>query len=700
MGVTIATVQTTCDTAGGGTQNITTTDLGGLTPKAAVLIVSGATTLDTAAAGARLGVGFTDGTNQFSFSIQSEDGQGTTDTDRRSENDELVSIMLANGLVDGEANFSAFIANGITIAWGDYPASAYYITAIFFAGTDVSAYCGSFTPNTTQNSSVDVTTVGFEPDVVLFLYNHIVSIPDKNQHAILSFGAAVNDGADSQACTSSYWLHGQATTDNQLALFGSYAFGFPAITVGEIGTFDADGFTCTTRLGNNLRPPGFLALNFNSVITAGLDVLTTPTSTGNQAFTVSLGGETPQLAIMGMTKADAIDTVYTDSRGGTAGFYVCDADDEASHAVQDEDGQATSDTQSYAAAKATLDDHDGTGLFDASFVSFAADMVRLNFQETDSTARKWWCLSFGSEAAAAAPSGGESRSRYRSALGGWPTGEIPNGPFRLNHNSPQAKGLVAWWPPLGSQGRPLRDLSGYGDNMAFPGGTANPVWTPSEMGYVLSYDGSDDYLSVSSDHLNLTGTVTLSAWVTSSRAWDWNNGAYIGILARNTVYDNGFGLHMYEDPVLEETAIYMWTRGATFGEIGWNVEAFWATNTWYHVVGVYDGTNSYVYVNGLLRNSGATPTPTSTAGDSTWIGREANASAAEWPGLIGDTRVYDRVLSANEVYALWAPDTRFELYQPVRRVWGVRVAAAAAAAEPIAHIYRRIREVRSPLIRM
>jgi hypothetical protein len=400
MGVTIATVQTTCDTAGGGTQDITTTDLGGLTPVAAVLIISGATSLDTAAAGARLGVGFTDGTNQFAFSIQTEDAQGTTDADRRSESDEVVSIMLATRAVDGEANFSSFITNGIRIAWGDYPASAYYVTAILFAGTDVSAYCGSFTPDTTQNNAVDVTGVGFESDVVFFLYNQSTSIPDATTHAILSFGAAVNDGADSQACTSSYWLNNQATTDNQLALFGSYAFGFPALTVGEIGTFDADGFTCTTRLGGGLRPPGFLALNFNSVITAGLDVLTTPTSTGNQAFTVTLGGETPQLALMGMTKADAIDTVYTDSRGGTTGFYVCDADDEASHAAQDEDGVATSNTQSYAAAKATLDDHDGTGLFDASFVSFAANTVTLNFAETDTgTARKWWCVSFGTAAA-------------------------------------------------------------------------------------------------------------------------------------------------------------------------------------------------------------------------------------------------------------------------------------------------------------
>jgi hypothetical protein len=400
MGVTIATVQTTCDTAGGGTQDITTTDLGGLTPVAAMVFISGATSLDTAADHARIGIGFTDGTNELAFSVNSEHGVATTDTHRRAETDEIVSIMdTGDFTIDGEANFNSFITNGIRITWGDYPASAYYMTWVFFAGTDVSAHCNTFAPNATEDATVDVTDPGFEPDAVLFAWIDR-AIPTLQTEAIVSFGAAVNDGADTQASKSWFSQNNQGTSSVRGILYDHYAFNISTSRAGEIGTFDANGFTCTTRLGaiSSSQEVGYLALAFNSVITAGLDILTTPTSTGNQAFTVSLGGETPQLCLMTLTKHSAVDTLAFDSQGGTVGFYTCDADDEASQAWQDEDNQGTTDAQSYAAAKATLDDHDGTGMFDASFVSFAANTVTLNFAETDGTARKWWCVSFGTAA--------------------------------------------------------------------------------------------------------------------------------------------------------------------------------------------------------------------------------------------------------------------------------------------------------------
>ena len=41
-------------------------------------------------------------------------------------------------------------------------------------------------------------------------------------------------------------------------------------------------------------------------------------------------------------------------------------------------------------------------------------------------------------------------------------------------------------------------------------------------------------------------------------------------------------------------------------------------------------------------------------------------------GLLSDVRIYNRALSAAEVWQQWAPQTRWELYRPlVRRVWTV-----------------------------
>ena len=76
------------------------------------------------------------------------------------------------------------------------------------------------------------------------------------------------------------------------------------------------------------------------------------------------------------------------------------------------------------------------------------------------------------------------RDRFRQ-------GQTFGRPFRLNKHSPQARGLVGWWPTLGGGGNVLRDRSGRGNDGAFPGGTADPTWTrDAERGLVVDYDGA------------------------------------------------------------------------------------------------------------------------------------------------------------------------------------------------------------------
>jgi hypothetical protein len=50
---------------------------------------------------------------------------------------------------------------------------------------------------------------------------------------------------------------------------------------------------------------------------------------------------------------------------------------------------------------------------------------------------------------------------------GWVGGNPPTVPFKLNECSPQARGLIGWWPALGSRGGNVwYDLSGRGINLA------------------------------------------------------------------------------------------------------------------------------------------------------------------------------------------------------------------------------------------
>ena len=97
------------------------------------------------------------------------------------------------------------------------------------------------------------------------------------------------------------------------------------------------------------------------------------------------------------------------------------------------------------------------------------------------------------------------------------------------------------------------------------------------------------------------------------------------------------------------------------------------TNQWYHVVGVYDGTNISIYVNGAL--GGTTPfdnTPrpnTNSTIPLTFGARADGASGAfEWAGLIDEAAVYDAALSPAQIMAHYQAGTNAAPVKPYSQV--------------------------------
>src|SRR3990167_5502178 len=127
MGVVVATVRVAANTAT-GTQNITTSDLGGLTPKAALIIGSVAVTDATAAAHNVVSYGACSGaTNEWVTAVSDTDNVADSDNDTWFDDDFCVLFVNPGAqTVDGSAEFSAFIADGVTINWTDAPAGAYF----------------------------------------------------------------------------------------------------------------------------------------------------------------------------------------------------------------------------------------------------------------------------------------------------------------------------------------------------------------------------------------------------------------------------------------------------------------------------------------------------------------------------------------------------------------------------------------------
>lgn len=89
------------------------------------------------------------------------------------------------------------------------------------------------------------------------------------------------------------------------------------------------------------------------------------------------------------------------------------------------------------------------------------------------------------------------------------------------------------------------------------------------------------------------------------------------------------------------------------------------TNVWTHVVGVYDGTNVIVYINGqpegsvaystALASTGSTPTSLKIAGSSTSLpAASTSTSTFNFSGMIDEVRLYNVALTPAQVAARFA----------------------------------------------
>jgi hypothetical protein len=407
MGVTIAATRVNANTSTGD-QTITTTDLGGLTPVAAVVFATAADEDGVAEDSTRLSYGATDGTRQWVFAGSSLHNVGTTSTRRRSAGDELIMILNATtGNIAGEANFKEWTTNGMVITWGDAPGDDRLITVIFFAGTDVSAYAERTNYSFTADTFLDESSPGFEPQFVAGCTNgnsgdDVVTTNNTN-----SFGFATWDGATVTQMSSTFAdTHNQATSDvvhcvNDAKFLNNLYNGSATRTI-EIGEFDASGFSLKHTLTASFYV-GYLALDFSDVIDVSVDQLDSPTSTGNWAITAP--GFTPQAVIGAVNMADTINNLEAADDVGVHGLAIWDADEQYCVSVASEDNVGTTNTQCLSNDQAIdLPIDDGTQTWVATLSSFDANGWTANFSATDGTARKWVFVSFGEETTAAGDS--------------------------------------------------------------------------------------------------------------------------------------------------------------------------------------------------------------------------------------------------------------------------------------------------------
>jgi len=206
-------------------------------------------------------------------------------------------------------------------------------------------------------------------------------------------------------------------------------------------------------------------------------------------------------------------------------------------------------------------------------------------------------------------------------------------------NNFMTNGLVGLWSFDGAdiRGTTAYDKSGQGNNGALTNG---PVVIEGKRGQALKFDGSDDYVNTpqSSGVLAPANAITVSAWVNKP---DTTSGDIATV--------GGAGVW-----ALAATVPNSRIEGSIADNRFYSVETI-PTNQWTHIVMTYsaDGSGSKIYLNGIQATASAY-TGTSTIPASTLdMGIGRSAMEGNFKGSIDDVRVYNRVLSATEIYQLY-----------------------------------------------
>jgi hypothetical protein len=214
-------------------------------------------------------------------------------------------------------------------------------------------------------------------------------------------------------------------------------------------------------------------------------------------------------------------------------------------------------------------------------------------------------------------------------------------------------GLVLWLPMDEGSGTIAYDYSGYGNNGTLYSGyticsnpptSGCPTWVDGKIGKALSFDGVNDYVRISeSPSLKITRAITIEAWVYPTKVADlWQQ-----IVGKRDA--NNIGGYLLQLTASNRFIFYIYSGG-------WRwiyATTLPANNTWFHVLGTFDGSSLKIYVNGNLEGtipfSGTINDVTSDVS----IGNSYAGSSEYFNGIVDEVRIYNRALSEEEIKELY-----------------------------------------------
>ena len=188
------------------------------------------------------------------------------------------------------------------------------------------------------------------------------------------------------------------------------------------------------------------------------------------------------------------------------------------------------------------------------------------------------------------------------------------------------------------------DSSAYGNN-----GVANGPNCTGVTGHVnnaCSFDGIDDFINVSySGSVDWTGNnITVAAWINTPTPTK----SYGMIVTTGGGVNDGYELRFNATTGKPE----FFVTGTTSPDRA-SSDMVLDSSTWYHLVGTYNGSVISLYINGALDKSVDASGKFIQTNRTVLIGRRYDSSSYNFNGTIDEVVIYNRSLSAEEVYNLY-----------------------------------------------
>ena len=202
------------------------------------------------------------------------------------------------------------------------------------------------------------------------------------------------------------------------------------------------------------------------------------------------------------------------------------------------------------------------------------------------------------------------------------------------------QGLVGHWPFDEKKGCLARDHVGPDHGILGPSCPASGLrWAEGRNANALAFDGRSGHVFVpAARNLDTLSALTISAWIRHPPTTK-----FYAIVDKRDDGTDGFDLYLGPS-----SRLFMRADSVTLTS-----KRPVADGTWHHVVGVYDGSEMALYVDGSLDHRAPAGVGDIETTSTLFIGRHFSELDFAYGGSMDEVRIYDRALSGWEIQDLY-----------------------------------------------